>query len=569
MISNKLISFSTFLLITLILIDNVNAWYESSKCTTITQTDNNNNSNEQDDEINLPRNNEISIKETNVLKLNCKNNNLIFIAWSHYGQHNNKTDDSSSSSSCYFSPKDCTVNVDYVANECNGLNSCQISLDSQYLHSCKSYSDYLFIIYDCIETKSTVNICDMKSSVDTSSLPYINYQDDSFEQRNEAIYLQTPNYPNEYLNNLDCNCTMKTTTTIQNSYLNPIEYEFLEFDLESSSSSSSSSLETSAQNTKTNDICTKDYLTIQNLNETSSSKLCGTFSPFLSIEHSIESKNKQQIIETNLRFTSDDALTRRGFWIKVKSSQYYECPDNNFILIDNICIRIYNNELLTWYEAQNFCLDKGYSLAIIDNFELDKQMNRALFSNIDQNDQSNDSIKPLKTNNKINNLLKKFWTGIRHLNETNWFDYKNELIKFKRDEIKWWPWLVIDSSTYNIGSCVAKRQNSLYLEDCYKRMQFACQFKPKQLINKQKQTRIQLKCGNNVNFLNEINSKPSVKKKISNVTSTSSEAALILVHNSNEIIENNQINETNLVAGFSKQSIVETNKNISGNSSKF
>ena len=82
----------------------VNSWHESSKCT-ITQTDisnnsnnNNNNSDEQDD-LNLTttaavtaiagaRNSE---NEENVLKINCHNNNLIFIAWSHYGQHQSQT----------------------------------------------------------------------------------------------------------------------------------------------------------------------------------------------------------------------------------------------------------------------------------------------------------------------------------------------------------------------------------------------------------------------------------------------------------------------------------------------
>ncbi len=69
---------------------------------------------------------------------------------------------------------------------------------------------------------------------------------------------------------------------------------------------------------------------------------------------------------------------------------------------------------------------------------------------------------------------------MRHLNETNWFDYKNELIKFRNDESKWWPWLVIDSTTYNIGSCVAKKQNWLFLQDCYKKLPFACQSKQQQ-----------------------------------------------------------------------------------------
>lgn len=82
---------------------------------------------------------------------------------------------------------------------------------------------------------------------------------------------------------------------------------------------------------------------------------------------------------------------------------------------------------------------------------------------------------------------------MKHLNKTTWFDSKNEAIQFRSDEEKWWPWLVIDSTTYNKGSCVAKRANWLYLEDCYKRMPFACQYN--QFKPKVSESKMKLKCG--------------------------------------------------------------------------
>lgn len=547
-----------------LLINNTTAWYESSKCT-ITQTDSTN-SNEDDDDDQASSSSGARVNsDSKVLKLSCSNNNLIFVAWSHYGQHLKQHEATfNKSDECYFSPKDCMVSVDYVANECNGLNSCLINLDSQYLHSCKSYSDYLFIIYDCIEVKSTVNVCDAQASLDTALLASQSNQDSI----NTAIYLQTPNYPNEYLSNLDCNCTLRTTTTSTQSFLNPLEFEMLEFDLESTASSVE--VHNNNLNVKSSNLCTKDYFSITNKNESQSTRLCGTFSPFLNLNH--HQAKSQQVSETNLRFFSDDALTRRGFWIKVKSSQFNECPES-FILIDNTCIRVYSNEMLTWYEAQSFCSEKGYSLAIIDNFELDKQINRALFGNANSDLDENDSSS-LKLNRKQMNNLNKFWTGIKHLNDTNWFDYKNELIKFKHDEHKWFPWLVVDSSSYNIGSCVAKRQNWLYLEDCYKRMPFACQYKPKQLNKLAKKTRIQLKCGKNVNFLSEaLKMKPVITTSLATAahaeaTSSQSLPPLILVHHSNEIVDNQLINETSL-SGISKQSVIEDHKTTSNNSSKF
>ena len=76
------------------------------------------------------------------------------------------------------------------------------------------------------------------------------------------------------------------------------------------------------------------------------------------------------------------------------------------------------------------------------------------------------------------------------------------MIKFKKDENKWWPWLAIDTSTYNTGgSCLGKRQNGLFLEDCYKKMPFACQIKPKTksiASSSKSNPRIQLKCGNKI-----------------------------------------------------------------------
>lgn len=61
------------------------------------------------------------------------------------------------------------------------------------------------------------------------------------------------------------------------------------------------------------------------------------------------------------------------------------------------------------------------------------------------------------------------------MNDSHWFDYKNEPIKLSADESSWWPWLVVDPLTYAQGSCVAKRSGALFLDDCYKRMSFACQ----------------------------------------------------------------------------------------------
>lgn len=286
------------------------------------------------------------------LKIDC-NGDLIYIAWSHYGHRTSENNNNMLRSQlapllsnetidegCYFSPKDCLVSVDYVANECNGLGSCQISLDAQYLHSCKSYSDYLFIVYECYPVRDTVDVCDegYESQAEIGG-------DDN--DTGAVYYVKTPNYPNEYSNNLECNCSIRTQTynDSDNGRQTMMEIEMLEFDLEGSSTNEnddnmaslvSYNLNTFSQqqpqltgtgrrqfnnnNNNQPQMCTRDYFSV-NVNK----NLCGSLSPFATFYNLISTKTTKQPTNdlqhqiTKLKFTSDDALTRRGFWMKLKS----------------------------------------------------------------------------------------------------------------------------------------------------------------------------------------------------------------------------------------------------------
>lgn len=418
----------------LFLIGKIYSWNEVSKCTSPS----------------------IDSYQDRVLNLDC-GNDFIFIAWSHYGHKNDTVN-----KSCYLATSDCTVNVEYVSNECNGLSSCKVSLDSQYLHSCKAYSDYLFIVYKCIKSENSYNICD---NIDTSI--------------SSEFYLKSPNYPYEYLNNLDCNCSLKS---IEKS--TQIEIELLEFDLESLTSSISYLTSSSqvfrpllAHNLpiESNSSCLRDKLTIN-----SDTQLCGTLKPFTTL-----SANSPSDV-TKFRLKSDDALTRRGIWIKVNTqNEIINCPAS-FIRINNVCIKIYT-QMLTWYEANSFCSNLGYSLAVIDSFEMDKQIDRALFN-------SNEWLDLLVLDKDSGGKhLNTFWLGMRQLNETNWFDFDNKPLYFDKNEKNWWPGLATDISTISYGSCIAKKKDFFYLQDCYKRMPFACQYKPKAI--QPSTSRIRLKCG--------------------------------------------------------------------------
>jgi hypothetical protein len=89
---------------------------------------------------------------------------------------------------------DCMVSVDYLANECNGLNTCTIQLDAQYLHTCRNYSDYLSIKYKCIDSKYKIDVCSNANRRIAST---------------DNIYLTTPNYPLEYDNQANCTCELE------------------------------------------------------------------------------------------------------------------------------------------------------------------------------------------------------------------------------------------------------------------------------------------------------------------------------------------------------------------------
>ena len=116
-----------------------------------------------------------------------------------------------------------------------------------------------------------------------------------------------------------------------------ITIELLEFDLESSSDDNSGDLlkNFNANNALKSKLhkkeaivsihnqnvqqCLRDYFQIN-----SYAPLCGTLNQFSSlvdvqVANDDEEDDTRRI--TNLRFFSDDALTRRGFWIKIKGIQ--------------------------------------------------------------------------------------------------------------------------------------------------------------------------------------------------------------------------------------------------------
>ena len=269
-----------------------------------------------------------SIQSNNQLELSCGDNDdsLLYIAWSHHGFRAATTSSSTPVSSvsatnkgsCAFDSRsvdDCMVRVDYVANECNGLSRCQISLDSHYLHSCKAYSHYLFIVYQCIPKSRTFDICQQPDTDQQHVVQHIG--DDTF-------YLRSPLYPDEYATNLNCQLELKSQLNTS------LEIEVLEFDMEEVDTAQKNSVESAIRMLNSNRAtsqkasslaCQRDYLSIG----AEQVRLCGNLSPFTTILNVVGSSNPGSIASdarTSFKFYSDDALTRRGFWLKLKGRPY-------------------------------------------------------------------------------------------------------------------------------------------------------------------------------------------------------------------------------------------------------
>lgn len=136
-------------------------WRTASRCTS-SANNNNNNNNGQQAYLTGQQQSQQTNGTVNQLELSCGDEDgLLYIAWSHYGFRVGGGG-LRAGTDCSFnanSVTDCTVSVDYVANECNGLDRCHISLDAQYLHSCKAYSHYLFIVYQCVPNARIFDVC--------------------------------------------------------------------------------------------------------------------------------------------------------------------------------------------------------------------------------------------------------------------------------------------------------------------------------------------------------------------------------------------------------------------------
>lgn len=306
--------------------------------------------------------------DSKIMRLKCANlNDFLFIGLTQYGV---SSASSSNSQTCEINKNDCLVSVDYLSNECNGLNTCDIQLDSQFLHTCKNHSDYLSVAYECIQGTKRLDICsnDETYMIDDSS----DDKRSDLTNKFSSFYLSSPNYPNEYSNNLNnCSCKMEyvkletsdsTESDIIDSDVINLAFSTYEFDLEEGDSSD-------------NTQCSKDYLNIET--DTNRTQLCGQYKEF----KEFYSRSKS----FSINFNSDDVISRRGFLFKISPIAESICPHGSFRFGSQKCIKYFadtplDTEKLNWFDAQQSCQSLNGRLLVIDNFVDNIKLNALLRS---------------------------------------------------------------------------------------------------------------------------------------------------------------------------------------------
>ncbi|CAF1009657.1 unnamed protein product [Adineta steineri] len=128
--------------------------------------------------------------ESSTLSLKCPNNQLIKLGRVIYGY--------SWSNECSYNDKDCTMDVPREDIICSSIRNCTVHVVEYplILQDCWNLAaSYVQAEYECITEYSLQNICQS--------------QDITLSHG----FLSTPNYPNGFLSNLNCLCTLYTSSS--------------------------------------------------------------------------------------------------------------------------------------------------------------------------------------------------------------------------------------------------------------------------------------------------------------------------------------------------------------------
>jgi hypothetical protein len=405
-----------------------------------------------------------------LLRLKCPNiNDFLFIGQTQYGVSSQFS--KSSKKQCQLSSNDCLISVDYIANQCNGLNSCDIQLDAQFLHSCKNHSDYINLAYECIPGSKRLDICSNDETFIVDS-HWSTSETVSLNSRFGSFYLTSPSYPNEYASNLNkCQCKLEyvklDTNNNNNQEKNQDEsekqqkldemnlvFKAYEFDLEESDQESS--------NTE-NNKCSKDKLRIESTTDNlkkegwSSIDLCGQHKDF----KEFYAKGSKLTLD----FQTDDAISRRGFLLKIEPTTETECPHGSKRFDAQKCIKYFGDERpsssmkLNFYDAIRSCQALNGRLLTINDFVDNLKLNSIIRQRISEKIHKNLNI-------VLNSTL--YSTHFERFNIAYW---SNNLKQDERNNKQ--------SNLIKKQKCLTKKINVWQEEEsCQAKRAYICEFDP-------------------------------------------------------------------------------------------
>lgn len=255
-----------------------------------------------------------------------------------------------------------------IAEQCNGSPNCDISSQPTYIHKCNKISDYIYVAYKCIKAFDTFDICKSESRV---------YTHEQLQQQNQqgGFYIKSPDFPIEYPSSVDCSCSIQANT------LHPLKLDVLWFSLQDN-----------------------DYLNIFNRN------LTGWINP--TYEMPILSRS------TTIRFSTDDGLAYKGFWLKVASRR--ACKDD-WQLVGDSCVKVFT-ESVDWRSANQRCQLMNGHLIKIDDVVNDLKLTQYMKSFYPE--------------------VASYWIGLRKYaddnNQERWMWSSNNSTVY--NDISWWPW---------------------------------------------------------------------------------------------------------------------------------
>jgi hypothetical protein len=151
------------------------------------------------------------------------------------------------------------------------------------------------------------------------------------------------------------------------------------------------------------------------------------------------------VAKTNtLRFTTDDSLAYKGFWLKVSPRKV--CRGDDWQLVGDSCIKVFS-EPMDWRSANQRCQQMNAQLLKIDDVVSDLKLTHYMKSFYPE--------------------VSSYWIGLRkfvdQFNKERWMWSSNNN-STNYNDVSWWPW--IPNINNNNNNNLQKKEHLMYPNNC-------------------------------------------------------------------------------------------------------